>query len=389
MNVLQLCSYYVGSDLYERLFDKLNGDISNIVYVPCKKSSVEMIESRRNTSELVISPIFRESNKLIYRLKNILERFLFYGHNDEIYKDMLDKIDLDKIDVVHAHSLFSNGYLAYKLNQQYNIDYVVAVRNTDINFFYKYAKHLNKISEKILIQAKYIIFISNAYKNLFLNKLVNKRLRVELIEKIIVIPNGIDDFWLSNKNLKSIKKKPVINIIYVGRIDNNKNIKTTIKALNYMKKKNSKLSIKYTIVGEGKLNKECKRLISNTKNTIDIVGYKEKSEILKLYNEHDIFIMPSKYETFGLVYVEAMTQGLPIIYTREQGFDKFFYEGEVGFSVNYNSYKEIGAKINQIYSDYHTISERCICNSNQFNWSEIANKYKKIYGDIKYDKFNK
>ena len=39
--------------------------------------------------------------------------------------------------------------------------------------------------------------------------------------------------------------------------------------------------------------------------------------------------MPSKYETFGLVYPEAMSRGIPIVYTKNQGFDKYFEDGEI------------------------------------------------------------
>ena len=43
--------------------------------------------------------------------------------------------------------------------------------------------------------------------------------------------------------------------------------------------------------------------------------------------------MPSRYETFGLVYGEAMSQGLPIIYSKGQGVDGYFKEGTVGYGV--------------------------------------------------------
>jgi len=44
--------------------------------------------------------------------------------------------------------------------------------------------------------------------------------------------------------------------------------------------------------------------------------------------------MPSITETFGLVYAEALSQGLPVLYTRGQGFDRQFEEGEVGYAVD-------------------------------------------------------
>ena len=66
---------------------------------------------------------------------------------------------------------------------------------------------------------------------------------------------------------------------------------------------------------------------------------------IKYFIESDIFVMPSRYETFGLVYVEALSQGLPVIYTRGQGFDGQIPDGEVGYSVKCNDVNEIAEKL--------------------------------------------
>ena len=89
--------------------------------------------------------------------------------------------------------------------------------------------------------------------------------------------------------------------------------------------------------------------------------------------------MPSFTETFGLVYAEAMSQGLPVVYTRGQGFDGQFEEGFAGYSVNSNSPEEIADVIEKIIADYSTISANCISGALQFNWKEIAEKYYEIY----------
>jgi glycosyltransferase involved in cell wall biosynthesis len=92
--------------------------------------------------------------------------------------------------------------------------------------------------------------------------------------------------------------------------------------------------------------------------------------------------MPSLTETFGLVYAEAMSQGLPVIYTRGQGFDGQFKEGEVGYSVNSSDIHEIVKKIISIIENYSEISKRCVKLVDKFNWNEITNNYNEIYKDI-------
>ena len=96
----------------------------------------------------------------------------------------------------------------------------------------------------------------------------------------------------------------------------------------------------------------------------------------------DIFVMPSIYETFGIVYIEAMSQGLPLIYTRGQGFDGQFKEGEVGYSVQSDSPSEISERVKAILKNYDYISEKCLSNVDKFSWDRIAGDYKKLYEGI-------
>ncbi|HGK7332802.1 TPA: glycosyltransferase [Streptococcus suis] len=66
--------------------------------------------------------------------------------------------------------------------------------------------------------------------------------------------------------------------------------------------------------------------------------------------------MPSFHESFGLVYAEAMSQGMPVIYTRGQGFDGQFEEGVVGFSVDCIDEVEISNKIISIVKGFKFLS---------------------------------
>ena len=93
--------------------------------------------------------------------------------------------------------------------------------------------------------------------------------------------------------------------------------------------------------------------------------------------------MPSRRETFGLVYVEAMSQGLPVIYTKGQGFDGHFSEGEVGYRVVYNNSKEIAHRILDIQKDYSDISKRAFTHARKFNWNDLSEEYVKIYENIR------
>ena len=105
----------------------------------------------------------------------------------------------------------------------------------------------------------------------------------------------------------------------------------------------------------------------------------KKEALIGFYRKSDIFVMPSHKETFGLVYAEAMTQGLPVIYTKGQGFDGQFEEGLVGYHVNDNDYMSIVEKIEKIVLKYPKISSNCVEWSGCFRWNDICKKYLDIY----------
>ena len=67
-----------------------------------------------------------------------------------------------------------------------------------------------------------------------------------------------------------------------------------------------------------------------------------------------------------------MSQGLPVIYTRGQGFDGVFPDGEIGCAVKADDVEEIVMAVEQILARYEEISKRCIAACNIFDWKKIA-----------------
>ena len=94
--------------------------------------------------------------------------------------------------------------------------------------------------------------------------------------------------------------------------------------------------------------------------------------------------MPSAPESFGLVYVEALSQGLPIIYTKGEGFDGYYEEGEVGWAVDPRNPAEIANRVEKILCDYEGFADRIehLNLEHDFSWPLVARKYMKLYGEI-------
>lgn len=95
--------------------------------------------------------------------------------------------------------------------------------------------------------------------------------------------------------------------------------------------------------------------------------------------------MVSKPETFGLVYVEALSQHLPIIYAKGQGFDGFYPDGYVGYPAEAGSSVDIADKIEQLMKNYAAIERNVeLLNLDKdFSWGNIAQKYLTIHDTLK------
>ncbi|MCU9810317.1 glycosyltransferase family 4 protein [Paraclostridium sp. AKS81] len=380
MKILHICSYYNTSALYKHLFksvSKLEG-IKQIVYIPMAKGGnicpkdYGTVRSKTEDYEGV-NHIYREAFN-----KN--DRYIFSLKNKKIINNLEKNVDIESIDFIHAHSLFVNGKVAYELKRKKSIEYIVAVRATDVDVFFEKMIHLRKIGINIMKEAKNIIFISHNLKNIVLNKYVPTKYRKEIEEKSIVLPNGLDLFWLKNNQKKQIGSKENLNLAYIGTLHKRKNIDKSIKV--FEKLNDEGIKTKFRIIGGGPDRDEIYSYIKSSKYgdlcKID-QWLNSREELLSVYKNSDIYIMPSIKETFGISYLEAISQGTPIIYTRNDGVFGYFNEGEVGYSVNPDNINEIYESIIKIIENYNEISKNCIIKSQKFNWDEIAKDYMRLY----------
>lgn len=377
MRILHLCSYYIGNKLYRNLIKQisLNG-VKQEVFIPIK--SEKYIGKNQLSSEF---------NTINYYYRDILkkwDRILFYNKIMKQMKEVNVSIsDIESVQFIHAHTLFSDGGTAYKLHQKYGINYMVNVRNTDLNFFYKYFIHLRPFMYKILLNASVVVFISHAYKQKLLS-LLPKDIVSQIESKCLVIPNGIEDFWHENSVVpKKLNDTSKISLLFIGLINKNKNLKTVIFAC--AKLRDQGLNVNLDVIGNGPLEEEIKILCRDLDlKNVEFHGYlSDEKTISGIMDKSDIFVMPSFNETFGLVYIEAMSRGIPVIYSRGQAIDGFFNDGEVGFAVESSNNDMIIEAINKIISNYNQMSKKSISNSKEFNWTEIGKQYINLYKNFK------
>ena len=366
MRVLHINSNYITTALHQTMIEHLNAyDIDNKVFVPTWDKSKAIVDCK---DYVTISECFKKWN-----------RFLFNYKQNKIIEAAQENYQRNDFDLIHAYTLFTDGNVALELSKKWGVPYVVAIRNTDLNVFFKYRKNLSKKGLQILLNASKVFFLSESYKNTLFSKYIPKKYRGSIEDKAIVVPNGIDDFWLKNepKLEKSIDLN-AIRLIFVGRIDSNKNIIAIQDAMSLLRQEGINSSL--TVVGKIFDPKVFDRLLSDSYTSYISPQIKEK--LIHIYRSNDIFVMPSLFESFGLVYAEAMSQGLPVIYTKGQGFDGQFEEGIIGYHVNPRDTEDIASAIKRVIYNYDTIQRNTTNLAKRFDWDGIAFEYTNIYNQI-------
>ena len=309
---------------------------------------------------------------MVYRdCLSLSDKVFFFQKIRKIVREIEKTVDMGKVDCILAGTVYSDGYAAYLLHKKYHIPFSVAVRQTDVAYQMKWRPYLNGFIRRLLEQTTRIVFLTPAYLGCF-DKIGSFQ------DKSVIIPNAVNDYWFEVQTTTRQKHKP-LSLIYVGELSANKNVKTTIRAVAELKKRG--VPAELHIVGSGKEEDECRVLAGECgiSERIFFHGWQnEKEKIKAFYDQSDIFVMPSFRETFGTVYIEALSQGIPVIYTRGQGIDGFFNQGTVGFSCEPTDINAIATAISVISEQYEFMSAECVAASKRFQWKTVAEQYNEV-----------
>jgi len=363
MQLLQICSYYITDVFYTIFFQELNHvGISNKAYVFANKN---WKKEGKQFDDAIVSYCF-----------DSFDRMFFHRKHRKVWKDFQQKVEMEGIDCVHAHSLFSNGYIAYLAKKKYGIPYIVTVRYPDVFTFFKWMVHLRTLGKEILREAEAVIFLSERTLQ-SMEAYLPEAEREMVRKKAHIIPNGIQRFWLENRPVcgKTHQKDDVLRLLFVGRLNKNKNPEVLLRTCEILKERD--IPVELTFVG-GMEEKKYETVLSAC-DFVKVYPKCGKEELLQHYRNADVFVMLSHKETFGLVYAEAMSQGLPVIYSRGQGFDGQFAEGVVGYACDSSDPKEAADLIERILNDYESISSRCIREAEKFSWEKIVTEIAALY----------
>lgn len=194
-------------------------------------------------------------------------------------------------------------------------------------------------------------------------------------KQIVVIPNGIDLKKTDNSRQITVRdhKAPVIGT--VGNLNFQKGQIYLIQALPLVLKKFPLATLE--IVGEGAersvLEAEIKRL--NIERHVTLFGHRNSLE--KYYKDWSVFVLPSISETFGIVVLEAMKNGLPVVATRVGGIPDIITQNKSGLLVEPRNEKALAQAILKILESpalAAKLKREGLSRVKDFDWKEIIKK---------------
>jgi glycosyltransferase involved in cell wall biosynthesis len=379
MNVLYLTEDYVGSRVHHNLCRSIveadnKIDMTLFSLVRPDYGLRDLRSTYDSVNYHLIESAF-DGNVLLYRT------FFPYKIKRK-YQRVTQKADVEHTDLIVASTLFSDGAVAYKLWRERGIPYIVVVRGTDVNLYLRRMPHLYCIGRQIVNNAQKVIFVSPVQRRQFEKSLAFRHLISDLQPKLITITNGIDQIWIDNRYFANDNRNPNA-ILYIGAFDRNKNVSTIIEACQRLRKQNPNLTLNL-VGGSGSCESQIIKQIEQNGDWIKFHGpVYDKQKLMQICRQNAVFVMISKSETFGLVYFEALTQGLPVVYSAGQGFDGVLDGYNVGLAAKSCSVSDVSEKIRLVLHDRIAMQKSIEqINFDDFSWQRKMQLWLSVFKTV-------
>lgn len=245
---------------------------------------------------------------------------------------------------------------------------------------YKFHVGIKKILNRIfgvplerlaLLKIPYIITVCPQIKNLI--KKITK-------SKIFVIPNGIN--FKNIQKIQPVKKYDNPTIYYMGVLNKRKGVHDLIKATTLVK--NKVKNVKLFIAGTGPYINKLKQLVADEdlKDDVTFLGFLSEQEKFIYMKSTDIFVLPTYWESFPFVLIEALACGKPIVTTDVAGNPFAVSNGVNGFLVKPGDWKQIAERLITLLTDKDLIKKmgrQSEIKATMFDWEIIAKQTRELY----------
>lgn len=325
-----------------------------------------------------------------------------YDHLSEFTANLMAFATLHNLryDLVYSHYWLS-GWVAAKLKEAWGLRFAHMFhtlghmkKRIEVNEFYQPDRRI--MTELNTLQAADRVIAATPAEQAQLRWLYRARRR-----QIAVIPPGVDTARfskrISRKQARARLGIPADSnlLLFVGRIEPLKAVDTMLEALRVLRDRQPSLlrKLRFMIVGgdpaSGR-NRELKRLQAlSVKLGIDqlvsFVGAKEQIELPLYYAAASAVIMPSDYESFGMVALEAMSSGAPVIASQVGGLQFLVRDKETGFHIPAREPISLAECVIELLTDpsrMEDMGEAASRIAQEYAWARIAERLLRVFEEL-------
>jgi len=285
-------------------------------------------------------------------------------------------IERERFDVLHFHEPLMPALpiTMLRMSQAANVGTFHAFAKSNIGYFYgrpllePYLAHLHR---GIAVSEPAKAFVNRYFPDFPLR----------------VIPNGIDIsvFHPGHAPIRHLRDERV-NILFVGRLEKRKGLSYLLRGYESMKPRvpNSRL----IVVGDGPLRSSVESYISRHRlPDVVMAGYVPDFVLPRYYCSADIFCAPATgAESFGIVLLEAMATGLPVVATEIDGYMSVLEPGRDSLTVQPKSWQELGAALVILARDAdlrRRIGTYGLEKARRYSWEQVASQVIEVYNEAR------
>jgi N-acetyl-alpha-D-glucosaminyl L-malate synthase BshA len=291
-----------------------------------------------------------------------------------------------RIDLIHAHWSLPQGFLGILAGHLLRVPCVTTLHGSDV---FGLRRPIFRLPNKFAIRHADICTANS-------RATAQKALRMAACRNLMIIPMGVDlNHFKKTTEVGDLRKKLRLDgevILSVGRLIDLKGTDYLIKAL-------PKVLLRFPqtkalIIGSGPQKSYLLNLAKelHIKDSVVFVGQIPHSQMAKYYSLADVFVLPSitskmgETEGFGVVLLEAMACGLPVIGSDTGGIPDIIKDGETGLLFRQKDSQELANQIIRLLTD-EDLRKKMVVNARnlvetQFSWEIVAERFIEVYSDM-------
>lgn len=296
-------------------------------------------------------------------------------------------VEQDTICILHCHDWLV-AKVAIGLKHLFRIPLLATIHSTE----YGRRKGIHSEYQRMIHQTEFWL-VNEAWRVICCSKYMAEQINQLFyipFTRINIIPNGVNSENYSMATPSPTFKQQYAHpqeklVLYVGRLVYEKGVSVLIEAVNRVQQR---VNAKFVIVGDGYMRD---RLVDQARrlkviDKIYFTGFLDEDSVKKLYQVADVFVIPSLYEPFGIVALEGMASGVPVVASDVGGLAEIITHDQTGVLVYPDNPESLAWGITRVLTD-PGYAQWLVMNASEhvkthYDWDTIAATTNTVYERI-------